>query len=286
MRKRIRDYRPYSYDYDVMPLKTRYQMLLEKMQNINVDVDTSKINVTAKINYDDLNNMIGKAIKDKSINLNVPPAKIDPEYLDSIKSLIVKSKCEVIENMSSNCGGKSSCCTGSSMPTDQLATKADVKSAVCEIINSTDGKIAEIPSKVKEELKPDFQAVNDNVDAKASEMPTKVKEELAPEFKAVTDNTNAKSNDIITEVQIVKAELDNKLDKDTFANEANNINTKLDSIDKEVKNKLDSDVYEAGVTLINETFAAIDKKIDKVDTKIQTIGVALVSDWGERLVNV
>lgn len=285
MRKR-RDYRPYSYDYDVMPLKTRYQMLLEKMQNIDVDVDTSKINVTAKINYDDLNNMIGKAIKDNPVNLDVPPAKIDPESLTSLRSLIVKSKCEVIENMSSNCGGKSSCCTGSNIPTDQLATKDDVKNAVCEIINSTDDKVTEIPSKVKEELKSDFQAVNNNVDVKTSEIPTKVKEELAPDFKAVTDNTNAKSNDIIAEVQIVKTELDNKLDKDTFKNEADSINTKLDGIDTEVKNKLDSSVYEAGVTLINETFAAIDKKIDKVDTKVQTIGVALVSDWGERLVNL
>lgn len=260
MRKR-RDYRPYSYDYNVMPLKTRYQMLLEKIQNI--DVDASKINVTAKINYDDLNEMIAKAMKDKH-------ATVDPCYLDSIKSLIVKSKCEVIENMSSNCGGKSSCCTGSSMPTDQLATKADVKNAVCQIITNTDGRIAEIPTKVKDILAPDFQAVNNNVDTKTSEIPSKVKEELAPGFQAITDNTNAKSNEIIAEVQIVKTELDNKLDKDTFKKEASDINTKLDGIDTEVKNK----------------FAEIGKKIDKVDIKVQTIGVALVSDWGERLVNI
>lgn len=253
MRKRRRDYRPYSYDYNVMPLKTRYQMLLEKMQNI--DVDASKINVTAKINYDDLDEMIAKSMKDKH-------ATIDPCYLESIKSLIAKSKCEIIENMSSNCGGKSSCCTGSSMPTEQLATKADVKNAVCQIINNTDGRIAEIPSKVKEELKPDFQAVNNNVDVKVSEIPSKVKEVLVPDFKAVTDDVDTKSNEIIAEVQIVKTELDNKLDKDTFTKEANNINT-----------------------LINETFTELDKKIDNVDTKVQTLG-DLVSDWGEKLVNL
>lgn len=260
MRKRRRDYRPYSYDYNVMPLKTRYQMLLEKMQNI--DVDASKINVTAKINYDDLDEMIAKSMKDKH-------ATIDPCYLDSIKSLIVKSKCEVIENMSSNCGGKSSCCTGSSMPTEQLATKADVKNAVCQIINNTDGNVAEIPNKVKEILAPNFQEVNNNIDTKTSEIPTKVKEELAPEFKAVTDDVDTKSNEIIAEVQIVKTELDNKLDKDTFKKEASDINIKLDGIDTEVKNK----------------FAEIGKKIDNVDNKVQTLGVAL-DDWGEKLVNI